>query len=76
MPWSGILGPVHLLYMQYVATEQLFSRNHREQQVRLQENKGTERYQNLSVVMSSPWDGNSCLSYDEHHEIVGTSLST
>lgn len=43
VPWSGILGPVHLLYMQYVATEQLFSRSHREQQVRLQENKGTER---------------------------------
>lgn len=47
MPWSGILGPVHLLYMQYVATEQLFSRSHREQQVGPQENKGTKRYQEL-----------------------------
>lgn len=47
MPRSGVLGPVHLLYMQYVATQQLFSRSHREQQVGPQENKGTERYQKL-----------------------------
>lgn len=38
MPRSGVLGSVHLLYIQYVATQQLFSRSHREQQVGPQEN--------------------------------------
>lgn len=76
MPWRGILGLVHLLYMQYVATEQLFSRRHQEQQVRPQENKGTERYQQLvsGDVFTLGWK--ILLSYDEHHEIVGTSLFT
>lgn len=64
MPWSGILGPVHLLYMQYVATEQLFSRSHREQQVGPQENKGTERYQKLvnGDVFTLGWKNLVCLT--------------
>jgi len=28
------------------------------------------------MVTSPPWDGKSCLSCAEHHQIVGTSLST
>lgn len=44
VPWKGILGPVHLPYMQYIATEQLFNRSHPEQQVGPQEDKEAERY--------------------------------
>lgn len=43
VPQKGILGPAHLLYMWYIATEQLLNRSHQEQHVEPQENKGTER---------------------------------
>lgn len=63
-------------YTQYLAADKLFDRRHEEQQNRIGRKWGTDRYMKNCNGDVSSLGWKSCLSYDEHHQIVGTSLST